>query len=153
MVKGLIGLGLILAISLTACPTPVTNTPTYTGTLSGANEVPPNTTTGTGTVTATLNGGTMTLTGTYSGLTGAATVVHIHGPTAVGTNLNPPFCNLVANESATFGTGTITAANASCSTTTWSAANIADLDAGKFYVNLHTAANTGGELRAQLIKK
>jgi hypothetical protein len=31
-------------------------------------------------------------------------------------------------------------------------AQAADLEAGKFYFNIHTAANKGGEVRGQLVK-
>ena len=31
-------------------------------------------------------------------------------------------------------------------------AQAADLDAGKYYVNIHTAANKGGEIRGQITK-
>ena len=33
------------------------------------------------------------------------------------------------------------------------AAQVADLMAGKWYVNIHTAANKGGEIRGQLMPK
>jgi hypothetical protein len=153
MTKAIFGLGLIVAISLTACPMPGTTTLNYTASLSAANEVPPNTSTATGTATATITGGTLTLTGTYSGLTGVPTMAHIHGPIATGQNTATPFCILQANEGPTVGAGTMTSVGFSCSTTTFSAADIADLDAGKFYVNIHTTKNASGEIRGTLIKK
>jgi CHRD domain len=154
MVKGLIGLGLIVALSLTACPvTPPTTT--FEGTLAGTNEVPPLTLTATGTATATFDGTSLTLTGTYTGLTGAATLSHIHGPAAAGVKAGV-LCNLTFTEGATAGSGTISASGATtnpCSSLAWSAQNITDLNAGNFYVNIHTTANGGGEIRGQLIKK
>jgi CHRD domain len=154
MIKGLIGLGLIVALSLTACPvTPPTTT--FSGTLSGASEVPPLTLAATGTVTATFDGTTLTLTGTYSGLTGAATLSHIHGPAASGVKAGV-LCNLTFTEGATAGSGTISGSGAAanpCSSFTWSAQNITDLNAGNFYVNIHTTINGGGEVRAQLLKQ
>ena len=36
-------------------------------------------------------------------------------------------------------------------TATLTDAQIADLNAGKWYVNVHTAANKGGEIRGQLM--
>ena len=159
MVKGLIGLGLVLAVSLTACPTtPVTST--FEGTLSAANEfpvLPAPLPTGTGSVTATLDIGTsiVTITGNYAGLTGAPTVAHIHGPALAGASASP-ICNLKPTDGTTVGTGTISSSGAAtnpCSAFVWNVTQIADLNAGKYYVNIHTTANTGGELRAQLIKK
>ncbi len=31
-------------------------------------------------------------------------------------------------------------------------AQLADLEAGRLYVNIHTAANPGGEIRGQIVK-
>jgi hypothetical protein len=157
MAKALIGLGLIVALSLTACPT-TPPTSSFAGTLTAGNEVPalpaplP---TGTGAVTATFDGTTLTLTGTYTGLTGAPTVAHIHGP-ASATAFAGPICNLKTTDGATAGTGTVSSSAAAtnpCSAYTWTAQNITDLNAGNFYVNIHTTANSGGEIRGQLIKK
>jgi CHRD domain len=126
-------------------------TPTFAATmqfkadLKGASEVPPNQTGGTGSVTATFDPATKQLTwsGTFSGLSGAATAAHFHGPAEAGKNagvavwisekgkpLDSPFK----------GSATLTDAQAS------------DLEAGRWYVNIHTAANPGGELRGQLTK-
>lgn len=113
--------------------------------LKGASEVPPNQATGSGSVTASYDTGTKVLTwdGTYSGLTGPALAAHIHGPAEAGKNagvavwisekdkpLPTPFK----------GSATLTDAQAS------------DLMAGRLYVNIHTDANKGGELRGQLSK-
>jgi hypothetical protein len=76
----------------------------------------------------------------YSGLTGPATMAHIHGPAEPGANagVQVPFPT-VANPFS--GTATLTDAQA------------ADLQAGKQYVNIHTAANRGGEIRGQITRK
>jgi hypothetical protein len=108
-------------------------------TLNGATEVPPNTTSGMGTLSATLDTATNQLswTLTYSGLTGPASAAHFHGPAAAGANAGVvlPFANPV---SPIEGKATLTAAQA------------ADLTAGKWYANVHTAANPGGEIRGQV---
>jgi hypothetical protein len=109
--------------------------------LKGSSENPPNQTAGTGTVTATYDTGTKVLTwdGTYTGLTGPATAAHFHGPAEAGKNagvavpIAPPTTPL-------HGTATLTDAQAS------------DLMAGMWYVNVHTEANKGGEIRGQLTK-
>lgn len=119
-------------------------TTTFSATLNAASEVPPNQSTGTGSVTVTLDDATNTITwkGTFSGLTGPATAAHIHGPAPVGKNAGViiwlsekgnPFDSLQ-------GSGQLTPEQA------------ADLKAGLYYVNIHTAANPGGELRGQLAK-
>lgn len=148
-------LGLATAVALVACPPAVTTT-TFRATLSGANEVPPVSGNGAGTVTATLTGSTLTLTGTYTGLTGAPTLQHIHGPAAAG-NSAPPICNLyTVDGTPAVGSGSISGAGAAsnaCSSRTLSAQEIADLNNGLWYVNLHTTANSNGEVRGQLIKQ
>ena len=56
--------------------------------LNGPNEVPPTTSEGIGTLTASYDTTTKTLTWTleYSGLTGAATAAHFHGPATATAN-------------------------------------------------------------------
>lgn len=108
--------------------------------LSGASEVPPVTSTASGTVELNLNKQTNELswTVTYSGLSGLATGAHFHGPAMAGENAGvvvPMTGNLT---SPIRGVARITAAQT------------ADLMAGKWYVNLHTAANPNGEIRGQI---
>jgi len=108
--------------------------------LSGAAEVPPVTTAAKGTATATLDTAAKTLNWTvsYTGLT--PTGGHIHGPAAAGANAGVlvPFSGSMA--SPIKGSATLTDAQ------------ISDLEAGRTYVNLHTADNKGGELRGQLVR-
>lgn len=116
-------------------------TETFTGTLSGKAEVPPTTSTGTGSAQVTLDTATKQITYkvTYSGLTGPAAAAHIHCGAAAGSNAGVavPFKDPASPIS---GSATLTDAQ------------MADLEAGKCYVNVHTAANKAGELRAQLQK-
>ena len=107
--------------------------------LKGADEVPPNTTPGTGEVTATLDTATkaFSYTVTYSGLTGPAVAAHFHGPAAPGSNA-PPMIGIKVLASPITGTATLTDAQ------------IASLEAGQWYFNIHTAAIPGGEIRGQL---
>jgi hypothetical protein len=115
-------------------------TMTFKATLNGASEVPPTTSDGTGTATATLDTASRKLSWevTYSGLTGPAMAAHIHGPADPGQNapVVVPFKGRLA--SPIKGSKTLTAAQ------------MADLEAGKDYVNIHTAANKPGEIRGQL---
>jgi hypothetical protein len=115
---------------------------TFKADLSGANEVPPVSSAGKGAATATLDTATKTLTWTvdYSGLSGPVTGAHIHGPAAAGTNAGVviPFTGDLA--SPIKGSATLTDAQ------------IADVEAGKYYFNLHTAANKPGEIRGQLVR-
>jgi hypothetical protein len=78
----------------------------------------------------------------FRGLTSAATAAHIHGPADAGSNAGVVLTLAPRN---TFpivgplqGSATLTAAQA------------ADLMAGRWYVNIHTADNPNGEIRGQL---
>ncbi len=77
---------------------------------------------------------------THEGLTGPAAAAHIHGPADPGANA-PPVVPFASAASPITGTATLTDAQA------------ADLMAGRYYVNVHTAANRGGEIRGQIILK
>jgi len=111
-------------------------------TLSSATEVPANTSAGKGTADIDYDAGTKKLSWklTYSGLTGPATMAHFHGPAEVGKNAAVAVVIPNATSSPTEGSATLTDAQA------------ADLLAGKYYVNVHTAANPGGEIRGQVTK-
>jgi len=111
----------------------------YATTLAGSAEVPPNTSAGTGTVAADLNTNTRTFTYTvtYSGLTGPAVAAHFHGPAAPGTNA-PPVIAMKSLASPIKGSAVLTPDQ------------MADLQAGKWYFNVHTKAHPGGEIRGQL---
>lgn len=119
---------------------PASNMVAFTTQLRGANEVPANASMGSGSVDAAFNKDTMKLNWkvNYSGLTGNATAGHFHGPAAVGANSGVAlgWANPIVNGME--GSATLTAAQA------------ADLMAGKWYANIHTAANPGGELRGQM---
>ena len=135
------GLSMFAALALLAPSFAMAETITFHAMMTGAQEVPANTTAGKGEATVTLDttAKTITYNVTYSGLTGPAGAAHIHGPAAPGTNAPVlfPFANPA---SPITGTAPITDAQ------------IADLTAGKYYVNVHTAANKGGEIRGQLTK-
>jgi hypothetical protein len=113
--------------------------------LKGSSEVPPTTSAGTGTLTASYDAASKTLSwdGSFSGLTGPATAAHFHGPAEAGKNAGVAIW--ISEKGQPFaspfkGQATLTDAQA------------ADLEKGMWYVNVHTAANPGGELRGQLMK-
>jgi hypothetical protein len=109
--------------------------------LTSASEVPPNDSKGTGTADVNFDTASKLLTWkvTYSGLTGPVTMAHFHGPAEPGKNagIMIPFKDVASGAQ---GSATLTDTQA------------ADLMAGKMYVNVHTAAHPGGEIRAQVTK-
>lgn len=111
--------------------------------LAGANEVPATSSAGTGTATGTYDTTTHTLTYTvnWSGLTGPATAGHFHSPATSTTNASPLVFFLLQNN------GNAGSASGSAQL---SPAQGADLIAGKFYANIHTSANSGGEIRGMV---
>jgi hypothetical protein len=134
--------GALSALAIFAAGAANAATDQFTATLTGAAETPPNATTGTGSVKATFDTTTKLFKYkvTYSGLTGPALAAHFHGPAdpGVAAGVEVPVSN-TANPMG--GSATLTDAQA------------ADLEAGKIYFNIHTAANKGGEIRGQLVKK
>lgn len=115
---------------------------TFTATMSAKDEVPPKESKGTGKVTATLDTVSKQLSweATYSDLTGPATAAHFHGPAAAGANAGVAVPWPAPITSPERGSATLTDAQ------------IKDLEDGKIYANVHTAANPGGEIRGQMMK-
>jgi hypothetical protein len=113
----------------------------FNATLLGTQEVPPTSSKGTGLVTATLDpDGTFHWNVDYGGLTGPATAAHFHGPAAPGTN-----AGVVVNIG---GQGLASPMQGAAHL---DGAQIGDLVAGRWYVNIHTAANPNGEIRGQIV--
>jgi hypothetical protein len=132
-------LGTVFAIGIATAASAATMQ--YAATLDSKSEVPPKTSTGFGDALATLDTKTKVLnyTITFQGLSGPATAAHFHGPAAAGANAG------VAVPIGKDPTNPVTG------TATLTDAQIADLEAGKWYVNVHTAANPGGEIRGQVM--
>ena len=130
--------GVVLAVAgCASTPPPPVN---FKATLSGVSEVPPVTTDAKGTFTARYlpENGLLLWSMNYEGLSGPATMAHIHGPATETQNAGIVigFNNPVSSPMS--GQATLTPAQ------------FADLNAGKWYVNVHTAANRPGEIRGQL---
>ena len=130
------------AVLFTAMPA-FAETVSYKADLKASTEVPANDSKGTGAVDATYDTMSKKLiwTITYSGLTGPATAAHFHGPAEPGKNAPPvvPFNGNLATPIK--GDATLTDAQ------------VADLQGGRWYFNVHTAAHKDGEIRGQVMKK
>jgi hypothetical protein len=134
--SGLIGLA--LAAFLGTGPAALAEVITYKAALAAQG----NDSKGTGNAQVTFDTTTkvLTWTVTFDGLTGPATAAHFHGPAAAGANAG--VAQLIANNPTSPATGTATLDDAKA----------ADLMGGRWYVNIHTAANRGGEIRGQVVK-
>ena len=133
--------GLALAGAILALPA-LADTMSYKAELQGSQEVPAVTGNGSGSAELTYDTATKKLTWkvTFTGLSGPATAAHFHGPAEAGKNAGVAV-PIPGATTPMEGSATLTDAQA------------ADLLAGKWYVNIHTAANKGGEIRGQVLKK
>jgi len=115
---------------------------TFEATLAGANETPPNATTGTGFGTVVLDDvlDTITVDLTWSGLTAPASAAHIHNaPAGVAGPVIFPLAIVPGTSGHFNGLFAI------------DLTEIAELEAGDMYMNIHTANFPGGEIRGQLL--
>lgn len=133
-------LATLLALGACGMAPTISMSKTSTTQLSGTSEVPPVMGSASGTMQAKLDTQSNVLTWTiaYSGLTGPATAGHFHGPAQAGQNAGVALPLAGSLASPIRGSATL------------SAAQLADVMSGKWYINLHTAANPGGEIRGQL---
>ena len=133
---------LAFAAVLALAPAVFAATENFSADLKASSQVPANDSKGTGTLTATYDTASKKLTYTvnYKDLSGPATAAHFHGPADAKSNAGVV---VPAKDAASpiKGEATLTDAQA------------ADLQAGKWYFNIHTAANKGGEIRGQVMKK
>ncbi len=119
------------------------DTVTYTAKLSGRSEVPKTESKATGKLDASFDTTTKELkyTLTFDGLSGPATAAHFHGPATRAQT---------AGVIAPIGGANPTSPVSGSVTLTDDQAKA--LRSNKFYVNVHTAANAGGEIRGQVLR-
>ncbi|MBI5445698.1 MAG: CHRD domain-containing protein [Deltaproteobacteria bacterium] len=119
-------------------------------TLSGANEVPPVTTSGTGSGSFTVNSDqdALAFSVTFTGLGSATTGSHIHKGNP-GEN-GPVIFPLASGSFASPITGLLTSANANPGTDDQFLEDVDDILSGETYVNVHTVNNGDGEIRGQI---
>ena len=132
-------LSVVVSCSNDDDPTPNPNV-TFKASLNGASESTPNASTAIGTSTLTFNTTTKIFTITVTHNVAAPTNGHIHKG-AIGVSGSPvfPFDSF---------TSPITYTSIALDES-----QEADLNAGLYYVNIHSVAFPGGEIRGQLIKQ
>ncbi len=118
-------------------------TVTFKADLQPSSEVPPKTSRGHGTLDATYDTSSRVLqwTAAYADLSGPASAAHFHGPAPVGQNagIQVPV-DKHALASPILGHAMLNDEQAG------------ELLAGKWYFNVHTAQNPGGEIRGQVLR-
>ncbi len=134
---------LTAAALLALSPAAFAATENYTADLKASAEVPAVDSKGSGALTASYDTASKKLTYTvnYKDLSGPATAAHFHGPADAKANAGVVVPVKEVTPATLKGDATLTDAQA------------ADLQAGKWYFNIHTAANKGGEIRGQVTKK
>lgn len=142
-------LAILLSLVFTTCMILINTGPAYatvstacTASLDGSQEVPPVDTDGTGSAMMTFDpsGNELSWFIEFSGLSGPATAAHFHGPAAAGAN-----AGIQVNIGET--SGLVSPMNGSAVLTSEQVSSLLD---GQLYINIHTEANTGGEIRGQV---
>lgn len=107
--------------------------------LSGKEEVPVNDSAGMGTADVSVDTEAKKITWTlsHSGLSGDPTAAHFHGPAKPGENAGP-IIDITANMAS--GSADLTDAQ------------LADIQGGMVYLNIHTEKFPDGEIRGQVMK-
>ncbi len=118
----------------------------FSATLTGAAERPnPVTTGGTGSALFRLRGNHLVFNITYSGLSGPATLAHIHGPAPASLAAG------VLIDLQPFNGGAFGASESLSGEVILTATQKEHLISGNTYVNVHSSANSAGEIRGQII--
>ena len=135
---------LLLLLLVTVCPAAIAQTNNFRARLSEVPVTPLDyrQITGVGEVFATLNGSTLTVTGTFKGLTSVATRAHIHSAPKA---MNGPPVQTLEVTGATSGeiSGTVEL----------SAEQVAALRNESLYIMVHSEAHPGGVIRGWLLPR
>ena len=116
----------------------------YVANLDGLQENPPHATPASGQAIAVLTGNVLSLSGSFSGLLANFTASHIHNaPVGVNGGVVFPLSTVSGGTSGTW--------NAGSNVFALTPVQLAALQAGNYYVNVHSQLWPGGEIRGQLL--
>jgi hypothetical protein len=143
-----------LFVAITACgddddtTEPATD---FQATLSGAEEVPPVTTTATGSATVSIEGNEIVYRVEVANLENVL-ISHIHvAPAGENGDVRMNLCNTVETPACQGGTGVLVEGSNSVTQGGISFDSLVSaIRAGNAYVNVHTTQNQAGEIRGQL---
>lgn len=147
--------GIATAVVLLAAWTPppvMAQSVTYKVAMSSANQTPAIAGKASGSATLTLTGNTVKYTISVKDLSGPATMAHIHiGKAGVS---GPPAYTFTVNKVASgkLAEGTIDLSKNVSANVSGDSLKVL-LNNGSAYINVHTAAHPGGEIRGQVMKK
>lgn len=145
LIAGLAGVVLLALVSGCAAPPrhEAAHLATFTTRLAATNVGPPIPSQAAGTADAVLDTQTRVLRWkmAFSNLSGPVTMAHFHGPAGIGANAGVALGFAAPVNSPYEGRATLTPQQA------------ADLMAGKWYINVHTARFPAGEMRGQMIER
>ena len=125
---------------------------TYTATINAAQEVPTNASVATGSATVILNAAQtqLSVSVNFANLGGTYSASHIHGPAVPGTNAGVKWGFVGVPAGWVFSNSNHNGTISNFLVTGITATDVANLNAGLFYVNLHSNTFPGGEIRGQL---
>ena len=132
---------LLIAGSCKKSDTPVSSNVVFKATINGASETPANASTATGTATLTFNKDTKMFT----------VLVNFSGITAAGAHIHKGDVGVAGGVIFAFTSPVISPIN--YTSIALDATQVADLNANMYYINIHSTAFPGGEIRGQLIKQ
>jgi glucose/arabinose dehydrogenase len=113
--------------------------------LKDSNEHPALNTGGNGLGELALVGNQLTFNITYRGLSGSAIAAHIHGPASMSQDAS------VLVDLAPYNGGAFGSSGTLSGTVTLTPSQLASVIDGSTYVNFHTTAHAGGEIRGQIL--
>lgn len=139
-------IALSAAVAMSMASVSFAETINWTATLEQAQETeqmaPAEGAMGTATGTLDTETGKMTYSITYEGLSGDPAAAHFHGPAAKGSDAAPV---VTLGADGNFASPMVGEAMATPE-------QVKDIEAGMWYINIHTAANPKGEIRGQVEK-